>query len=398
MTTSSTGTQPAQNAGSGLADSDFAIDSRQTTTLGEAWQAYLNRLRGGDMGALPNKLPGFQDVEDDAARAKFEAAWGTSIPAANGWNLTQMFEAMGRDELKALWVIGENPVDSEADANHARALMERLDVMVVQDVFMTRTAEMADVVLPAALGWAESDGTVTNSERRVQRTRAAVPPPGQARQEVDIVAALAEHMGAPDWGRPTAEELWDELRPLSPMHTGMSWARIEEEGGIQWPCPEEDHPGSPFLHGRLWEDPVGGRPAPFSCIPWQPPVDELSEEFPLRLTTGRALDSYNTGVQTDKYNSPIRTGEALDLSAADASALGVEAGERVQVSSRRGSIEMTVAIDASLQKGLAFTTFHFPELADVNKLTSDAHDPKAGTAEFKAAAIRVDKLETLVDA
>ena len=353
---------------------------------------------GGDMGALPNKLPGFQDVEDDEARARFEAVYGTTIPAQNGWNLTEMFEAMGRDELKALWVIGENPADSEADVSHARALLGKLDVMVVQDVFMTRTAEMADVVLPAALGWAESDGTVTNSERRVQRTRAAVPPPGQARQEIDIVADLAERMGATDWGRPTAEELWEELRTLSPMHTGMSWERLEAEGGIQWPCPEEGHPGSPFLHGRLWEDPVGGRPAPFSCVPWKPPIDELTDEFPLRLTTGRALDSYNTGVQTDKYNSPIRSGEALDLSAADAAALGVVAGERVSVSSRRGTIEMTVAIDASLQVGLAFTTFHFPELADVNQLTCDAYDPKSGTAEFKAAAIRVDKLESLVDA
>ncbi|MCP4792237.1 MAG: molybdopterin-dependent oxidoreductase, partial [Actinomycetia bacterium] len=311
---------------------------------------------------------------------------------------TEMFEAMGRDELKALWVIGENPADSEADVNHARLLLGRLDVMVVQDVFMTRTAEMADVVLPAALGWVESDGTVTSSERRVQRTRAAIPPPGLARQEIDIVAEMAERMGATGWGRPTAGELWEELRTLSPMHAGMSWERIEVEGGIQWPCPDDDHPGSPFLHGRLWENPVGGRPAPFSCVQWRPPIDELTEEFPLRLTTGRALDSYNTGVQSGRYNSPIRSGEALELSTADAVALGVQAGELVSVSSRRGSIEMTVAIDATLQVGLAFTTFHFPDVADVNQLTSDAYDPKSGTAEFKAAAIRVDKLEARADA
>ena len=353
---------------------------------------------GGDMGALPNKLPGFQDIGDGEARARFEATYGTAIPAENGWNLTEMFEAMGRDELKALWVIGENPADSEADVNHARLLLGRLDVMVVQDVFMTRTAEMADVVLPAALGWVESDGTVTSSERRVQRTRAAIPPPGLARQEIDIVAEMAERMGATGWGRPTAGELWEELRTLSPMHTGMSWERIEVEGGIQWPCPDDDHPGSPFLHGRLWENPVGGRPAPFSCVQWRPPIDELTEEFPLRLTTGRALDSYNTGVQSGRYNSPIRSGEALELSTADAVALGVQAGELVSVSSRRGSIEMTVAIDATLQVGLAFTTFHFPDVADVNQLTSDAYDPKSGTAEFKAAAIRVDKLEARADA
>jgi len=352
---------------------------------------------GGDMGALPNKLPGFQDVADDEIRARFEAAWGHTIPARPGWHLTEMFEAMERDELKAVWVIGENPADSEADVNHARAMLGRLDHLVVQDVLMTRTAQMADVVLPAALGWAETDGTVTSSERRVQRTRAAVRPPGQARKEIDIIADLADRMGA-DWGRPSAEELWDELRSLSPMHGGMSWERLESEGGIQWPCPDEDHPGTPFLHGRLWERPVGGRRAPFSCVDDRPPVDGLTEEFPLRLTTGRALDSFNTGVQTGQYNSPIRSGEAIDLSAADADSLGITHGERVMVSSRRGSIEMTVAVDPDLPVGLAFTTFHFPEQADVNQLTCDVWDPKSGTSEFKAAAIRVQKLSAQVHA
>ena len=352
---------------------------------------------GGDMGALPNKLPGFQDVADDEIRARFEAAWGHTIPARPGWHLTEMFEAMERDELKAVWVIGENPADSEADVNHARAMLGRLDHLVVQDVLMTRTAQMADVVLPAALGWAETDGTVTSSERRVQRTRAAVRPPGQARREIDIIADLADRMGA-DWGRPSAEELWDELRSLSPMHGGMSWERLESEGGIQWPCPDEDHPGTPFLHGRLWERPVGGRRAPFSCVDDRPPVDGLTEEFPLRLTTGRALDSFNTGVQTGQYNSPIRSGEAIDLSAADADSLGITHGERVMVSSRRGSIEMTVAVDPDLPVGLAFTTFHFPEQADVNQLTCDVWDPKSGTSEFKAAAIRVQKLSAQVHA
>ena len=150
-----------------------------------------------------------------------EAAWGHTIPARPGWHLTEMFEAMERDELKAVWVIGENPADSEADINHARAMLGRLDHLVVQDVLMTRTAQMADVVLPAALGWAETDGTVTSSERRVQRTRAAVRPPGQARKEIDIIADLADRMGA-DWGRPSAEELWDELRSLSPMQIGRA--------------------------------------------------------------------------------------------------------------------------------------------------------------------------------
>ena len=347
---------------------------------------------GGDMGALPNKLTGFQDLADEEIRVKFETAWGSEIPPEPGWHLTDMFNAMGRGELRALYVIGENPADSEADVNHAREALEGLDILVVQDVFMTRTAEMADVVLPAALGWAESDGTVTNSERRVQRTRAAIKPPGDARQEIEIISDLARHLGDNSWGQPTAEDLWEELRTVSPMHAGMSWERIENEGGIQWPCPDENHPGSPFLHDRLWKQPAEGRLAPFSCVDDRPPVESLDDNYPLRLTTGRALDSYNTGVQTGKYNSPIRTGEALEVSTADAEKLGISTGERVIVSSRRGSVEMTVEIDPNLPLGLAFTTFHFPELVDVNQLTNSAYDLKSGTAEFKAAAIRVEKM------
>jgi len=347
---------------------------------------------GGDMGALPNKLAGFQDLADEEIRVKFETAWDSEIPPEPGLHLTDMFNAMGRGELRALYVIGENPADSEADVNHAREALEGLDILVVQDVFMTRTAEMADVVLPAALGWAESDGTVTNSERRVQRTRAAIKPPGDARQEIEIISDLARHLGDNSWGQPTAEDLWEELRTVSPMHAGMSWERIENEGGIQWPCPDENHPGSPFLHDRLWKQPAEGRLAPFSCVDDRPPVESLDDNYPLRLTTGRALDSYNTGVQTGKYNSPIRTGEALEVSTADAEKLDISTGERVIVSSRRGSIEMTVEIDPNLPLGLAFTTFHFPELVDVNQLTNSAYDLKSGTAEFKAAAIRVEKM------
>ncbi len=347
---------------------------------------------GGDMGALPNKLAGFQDLIDENVRTKFEAVWGAKIPPDPGWHLTDMFNAMGRNELRALYVIGENPAYSDADVNHARKALEGLDILVVQDVLMTRTAEMADVVLPAALGWAESDGTVTNSERRVQRTRAAMKPPGEARQEIEIISDLAKHLGDDTWGQPTARDLWEELRSVSPMHAGMSWERIENEGGIQWPCPDENHPGSSFLHERLWKQPAEGKLAPFSCVKDQPPVESLDDDYPLRLTTGRVLDSYNTGVQTGEYSSPIRSGEALEISSNDAKKLGVLSGERVLVSSRRGSIEMTVKIDPDLPIGLAFTTFHFPELADVNQLTNSAYDPKSGTAEFKAAAIRVEKL------
>ena len=348
---------------------------------------------GGDMGAIPDRFPGFQRVADDGVRAKFEAAYGMKLNPVPGKHLTLMFEAMEAGELRACYVIGENPADSEADVEHARKLLAGLDILVVQDIFLTRTAEMADVVLPASLAWAESEGTVTSSERRVQRVRAAVPPPGQARHDIDILADLARRLGV-DWGNPTSEELWDEMRSLSPMHTGMSWARLEAAGGIQWPCPSDDHPGSPFLHGWLWADDLEGRePAPFSITHHEGPKEQLSDEFPLRLTTGRALDSYNTGVQSGGYESPIRYGDAIDVNPADAAALGVADGERVLVASPRGSVEMDVRIQPDIPTGLTFTTFHFPELVDANVLTNDEWDPRSGTAEFKAASIRISKLE-----
>jgi predicted molibdopterin-dependent oxidoreductase YjgC len=360
----------------------------------------LNPLRGqnnvqggGDMGAIPNKLPGFQDIERDTeARARFEQAWQTTIRPQYGWHLTQMFHAMERGELRALYVIGENPAQSEADINQARKLLAGLDCLVVQDIVLTRTAEMADVVFPSAASWCETDGTVTNSERRVQRVRKALEPPGEARDDMWIIAELAKRLGH-DWGQPTAEQAWDELRSLSPMHGGMSYTRLEELGGLQWPCPDEEHPGSPILHTRLWAEPVEGPLAPFSVVENRAPFEALDADYPIRLTTGRRLESYNTGAQTNLYRSPLHRGESLDLSPEDAERLELVEGEVARVSSRRGSVEAPVRIDPSLRPGLAFMTFHFPDQVDTNQLTIDATDPKSGTAEFKAAAIRVEKLE-----
>lgn len=362
------------------------------------WGSGLNPLRGqnnvqggGDMGALPHKLTGFQDVEDGALRGKFERLWGASIPPTKGWHLTEMFEAMERGELRALYVIGENPAQSEADSGHALHLLQGLDTLIVQDLFLTRTAELADVVLPATAGFAESEGTVTNSERRVQRVRRAVAPPPGVRDDLAILCDLARRLGR-DLGDPSAEDLWNELRQVSPMHAGMSYARLEALGGIQWPCPDEGHPGSPFLHGRLWQEPREGPPAPFHPVEQEPPVEALDAEFPLRLTTGRRLESFNTGVQSRSYPSPLRRGETIDLSPADAARLALSEGEEVRVASRRGSVTAPVRIDPGLRPGLVFMTFHFPDQVDTNALTIDATDPKSGTAEFKAAAVRVEKL------
>jgi formate dehydrogenase major subunit len=350
---------------------------------------------GGDMGAIPNKLTGFQDVETDLdARARFEAVYGAPIPAEPGWHLSQMFEAMEHGELTACYIIGENPLRSEADTGRTSKLLSGLDHLVVQDMFLTDTAELADVVLPATATWCEAEGTVTSSERRVQRVRKALDPPDGARDDIEIMTEIANRMGL-DWGHPSAEEVWDELRTLSPMHAGMSYERLEKLGGIQWPCPDETHPGELYLHARLWEeDPAKrGAPAPFTPVEQEPPVDELSEEFPIRLTTGRRLDSFNTGVQTGQYATPIRRPETLNLAPEDAQRLRLAEGEVATASSRRGSLQVPVHIDETLRPGLAFMTLHFPEQVKTNILTLDAWDPKSGTAEFKATAIRVDKLE-----
>ena len=214
-------------------------------------------------------------------------------------------------------------------------------------------------------------------------------PPGDAKDDIEVLCLLAGALGH-EWDVPTAEEAWDELRSLSPLHAGMTYARLEELGGLQWPCRDENDPGSPFLHGRLWKRPAEGRLAPFTPVEHVPPVDELNEDYPLRLTTGRRLDSYNTGVQTGSYASPIRNGETLDLSPADAKRYNVSEGQRVKITSRRGSVEAPVRFDDNLRPGLAFMTFHFPDEVDVNQLTIEAWDPKSGTSEFKATAIRIE--------
>jgi formate dehydrogenase major subunit len=368
------------------------------------WGSGINPLRGqnnvqggGDMGALPDRLPGFQHVENDEVRARFERAWGVQVPPVRGWHLSAMFDAMERGELRAVYAIGENPVQSEADQHRAARLMQGLDFLVVQDLFLTDTAAMADVVLPAAAGAFESEGTVTSSERRVQRCRRTVAPPGEAREDLAIIFDLARALGH-DWGPADAERVWNEVRGLSPVHAGMSYARLEAHGGLRWPCYDEQHPGEAFLHSRLWERPIKGPRAPFHPVEHREPADALSPEYPLRLTTGRRLAEYNTGVQTRAYASPTRRGETLDLSPEDARAYGVEAGEVVRVVSRRGAVLAPVCIDPGLRPGLAFMTFHFPDQVPTNQLTIDAQDPKAGTAEFKATAIRIEKVPAPVAA
>ena len=346
---------------------------------------------GGDMGALPNKLPGFQDITNKKHRAKFEKQWRAKIPDKVGWHLSLMFEAMERNELRSLYIIGENPAQSEADVSHAIKLLQGLKHLVVQDMFLTKTAQLADVVFPASASFAESNGSVTSSERRVQRVRKALEPPGDAKEDIEIISLLSKAMGH-KWPSQNAEEIWNEIRALSPMHAGMSYERLENNGGLQWPCLNESDPGSPFLHGRLWKRPIEGPPAPFTPVEHVPPIDPLNREFPLRLTTGRRLDSYNTGVQTGSFASPLRKTESLDISPSDGELYKLTEGQRVRITSRRGSIEAPIHLDNTLKPGLVFLTVHSPDEVDVNQLTTDTWDPKSGTAEFKATAIRIEPI------
>jgi predicted molibdopterin-dependent oxidoreductase YjgC len=347
---------------------------------------------GGDMGAIPDRFPGFQHLENDEIRAKFDQAWGVKVHPKRGWHISGMLDAIERGELTTLYVLGENPVDSEADRHRTMKLLGGLKFLVVQDLFYTKTAELADVVLPGSAGWCESEGTVTSSERRVQRVRRALPLPEGVRDDTEIIFELARRLGH-DWGAPDSEKIWNELRKLSPMHGGMSYARLEKLGGIQWPCFDESHPGEMFLHGRLWHEPLIGPRAPFHMVDYEPPVDTLDAEYPIRLTTGRHLDSYNTGVQSGRFPSPLRRPEAIDLSPEDGRQYRLSEGEKVRVSSRRGTVIAPVRFDPGLRPGLAFLSTHFHDQVATNDLTIDAVDPKSGTSEFKATAIRIEKFK-----
>jgi len=351
-----------------------------------AEQCARRRGHGRDSGPLA----GFQHVENAELRGKFDRAWNAKIEPKRGWHLSAMFDAMERGELTTLYVLGENPVDSEADRHRAVKLLGGLKFMVVQDLFYTKTAEMADVILPGSAGWCETEGTVTSSERRVQRVRAAVPLPDGVLDDMEIIFQLARRLGH-EWGKSNAEKIWNEVGELSPMHAGMSYKRLEALGGIQWPCYDEAHPGECTCTAGLWQEPLIGPRAPFHAVEFEPPVDELNEQYPLRLTTGRHLDSYNTGAQSERFPSPLRRGATIDLSPEDGERYKIGEGEKVRVSSRRGSVVAPVRFDPGLRPGLAFSLRPFHEQVATNDLTIDAVDPKSGTSEFKATAIRIDK-------
>jgi len=343
-----------------------------------------NNVQGScDMGALPNSFPGYPSVGDEAAKARFAEAYGVPMPDQMGLRIPEMIELAANGTLKAMFIMGEDPALTDADANHVRKALESLDFLVVQNLFMTETAKYADVFLPAAL-YAEKEGTFTNTERRVQRVRKAVEPPGDTRPDWEIIQDLGRRMGL-DWHYDSPEDVFEEIRTLVPQYAGMTYERLGTQG-LQWPCPTEDHPGTPFLHEGTF---TRGRGL-LQGIPFQAPAELTDDEYPILLTTGRMLYHYNIMTRLSQNLEWLRPYELAELNPADAERLGVVEDELVRVSSRRGSITTRVTLTERVPPGTMFMTFHFKE-SPVNELTNAAGDPVTMTAEFKVCAVRMEK-------
>jgi len=344
-----------------------------------------NNVQGAcDMGALPNVFSGYQPVGNDPARAKFETAWRRQLSPNAGLTVGEMLAAAGTG-IKALYVMGENPVLSDPDSNHVVKALEKLEFLVVQDIFLTETAALADVVLPAA-SFAEKDGTFTNTERRVQRVRKAIEPPGEAKADWEILSAVAAAMGYP-MSYASAADIFNEMRALTPSYAGIGYERLER-GGLQWPCPNEEHPGTPYLHVGKFSRGLGR----FHVVEQVPPAELPDDDYPLVLSTGRRLAQYHTGTMTRRSLLEEHYGrEHLEISCEDAQALDIADGDMVRVSSRRGAIEIQARVSDVVTPGLVFTTFHFRE-SNANVLTNPVYDPVAKIPEFKVCAVRVEKI------
>ncbi len=375
----------------------------------------MNPLRGQgnvqgacDVGALPDVLPGYAKVTDEAALARFRQGWGTGVRLSDkrGLMITEMFPAALDGTLKGMYVFGENPALSDANSHHVRQALDALEFLVVQDIFLTETAQLADVVLPAS-SFAEKEGTFTNTERRVQRVRKALDPPGNAMPDLEIIAELARRIGDRLAGRPNAiqaatgaprpygyweysgaSEVFDEMAALMPSYAGMSYERLER-GGLQWPCPTKYHPGTPYLHKGRFARGLGQ----FIPVAYNPPAELPDAEYPFYLSTGRIREHYHTGTMTRRSRGLDRLApeERLQMHPDDAARLGVAAGDWVRVISRRGEITARVRLTDRSAPGMVFGTFHFRE-SPINNLTNDALDPVAKIPEYKVCAVRVEKV------
>lgn len=344
-----------------------------------------NNVQGAcDMGAQPDVLPGYQKVHLPESRARFEAAWQVPLPAAPGMTLTDMLEAAAEGRLRGLFVMGEDPVVSESHAAFTREALGRLDLLVVQDIFLSETAKMADVVLPASC-FAEKDGTFTNTERRVQRVRKAVEPPGEAREDWRILCDLAGHLGYP---MPYADpaEIWEEVASLTPILAGIHYPRIDSVG-LQWPCPADDHPGTRFLHAGKFTRGLGK----FHSVDHTPPHESPDADYPFQLSTGRILYHYNAGTMTRRVGGLAQQVPDcyVEIHPKDLDRLNAVHGQMLRVSTRRGSVEVRALATRKVRPGRVWMPFHFAEAA-ANELTVDAYDSVTRTAEFKVAAARIE--------
>ncbi len=349
-----------------------------------------NNVQGAcDMGCLPDVYPGYQSVEDQETINKFENAWDTELNRNIGLKFPEMLEAAKNGNIKAMYIVGENPVTSEPDTENIKKSLENLDFLVVQDIFLSETAKLADVVLPGC-SFAEKDGTFANSERRVQRVRRAIKPIGESRPDWLITSQIAKKLGGRGFDFNDASEVYNEISEIAPIFAGINYNRIEEEG-IQWPCYDEKDKGTPILHTETFKTQSGR--GKFIPLKYRPSAELPDEEYPLILTTGRSLYHYQTSTMTGAVDGlkTLYGEDYIDMCSEDASKLNIEDGEKVRVISRRGEIEPKVRITDSCLPGVVFMTFHFSESA-TNVITNNALDPISKTPEFKVCAVRVEKI------
>lgn len=356
-----------------------------------------NNVQGAcDMGALPVVFTGYQKVIDEAAHKKFTDGWGFPdgiCEAKNGYEVTVMMDVLADNpgELKGMYIMGENPMISDPDLNHVKHAFDNLEFLVVQDIFLTETAELADVVLPATC-YAEKIGTQTSTERRVQMWRKAQDPPGEAKVDWKIIAEVGAAMGYPEqFAWESAEEIFNEMAELTPSYHGMNYERLAKPEALHWPCPAEDHPGTPILHIGKCSHPDGM--GIMHAIEWKPPAEVPDAEYPYVLTTGRCIWHWHTGSMTRRSETlanEVPTGW-IEINTEDAKELGIKDKEMVKASSRRGEIEVPAKVTDEIMKGVMFMPFHFAECA-ANFLTNNALDPIAKIPEFKACAVKVEKI------
>ena len=341
-----------------------------------------NNVQGAcDLGGLPNVFTGYQPVTSLDAVAKFEKAWGAKLDDKPGLTATEMIPAAAEGRLKGMFILGENPMVSDPDLHHAEKGLQNLEFLVVQDIFMTETAALADVILPAAC-FAEKDGTFSNTERRVQRVRKAVEPPGSARADWEILTDLAKRMGL-DWNYNSAEEIFREIASLTPSYAGISYDRLERES-LQWPCPTDGHPGTRFLH----QDQFSRGKGLFTPIEHQEPKELPDENYPLTLTTGRVIYQYHTRTMTGRSRGvdDLAPECLVEVHPEDAAKYGLQDGDLTRIASRRGEVKARITITEKVGQGVVFMPFHYAQ-ASANTLTLAELDPVAKIPEYKVCAV-----------